>query len=386
MKVIIIILLIFWVNLLSAQETHKPFTGDVLTIAVTGKEDCQLPGSTVIRDLINSNLNKLLKALKADNIGTGFVYEYKNEKYVITCDHVIGRGKKVVAYDAEQNGYALEWVGADIFYDIAVLQFKKKEEAEKFKSAELEIQQPYTNEITWNIGYWNLDGTGNRILGEVQQSNFTFEEDNVVAGKMNYIESNAFLELGFSGGPAYNKNGKVVGMNTKRYNGFRKAFLLESETIKRAVEDIANYGGLRRTYTGIRFSQNVDTTKAVIIDAILADTPASNFKERLLYKTVTRINKQKVNTIFDVLRIMENILPGDAFFIEVQSTDGQPDKIPFSNYASDIIKEKSLKQIAKYAIAEVTHNNTCVDIQVHPKFDSFRQADPFIEFIWQNGN
>ena len=79
MKTTILILSIFWANFLWAQQTpktqntHKPFTGDVLTIAVTGKEDCQLPGSVVRGDPSITNLNKLLKALKADNIGTGFV-------------------------------------------------------------------------------------------------------------------------------------------------------------------------------------------------------------------------------------------------------------------------------------------------------------------------
>jgi len=289
MKLFILIFCLLSINLLSAQKTHKPFTGDIVTIGVKGKEDCQLPGSIPHR---GEPMGKLLRKYKADNIGTGFVYKYKQQKYVVTCDHVIGRGKEVTAYDANQNAYELEWLGADIFYDIAILKFKKEKEAKKFRPVVLETQKPHINEIIWNMGYWNMDGSSNRILGEVQQTGFTFKEDNVVAGKMNYIESNAYLELGFSGGPAYNKNGNVVGMNTKRYNGYKKAFLLASETIKRVVEDVAGYGGLRRTFTGIRFLQNVDTTDSVIIDAVLDDSPASNFKERLLNKTVIRINKQ----------------------------------------------------------------------------------------------
>jgi len=362
MKLFGTILCFFYFNSLVAYKAHDPFTGDILTITVSGKEDCQMPGSIVRWHEVN-NLKKLMEVLKADGIGTGFVYQHQNTNYVLTCDHVIGRGKEIMAYDADQNGYALEWIGADIFYDIAVLKFKKQKDALKFKPVVLETGKPHIGEIIWSVGYWNPDSSLNRILGEVQQTNFTFEEDNVVAGKMKYVESNAPLESGFSGGPAYNREGKVVGMNTKRYSGYRKAFALESETIKRVVADIIEYGGVRRTYTGIRFIQDVDTTGAVIIDAILDDSPANKFKDRLLNKMVTGINKQKVNTIFDVLHIMEGIQPNEAFFIEVQSKDMQPDKIPFSNYGLDIINKKSLEKVACYAIEEVTHKDNCVNIQ-----------------------
>jgi len=302
MKSIIIMLFIFYMNLTNTQKVQE-LKGDVLTLAIKGKAECRLPGSVINRG--EGDLNELMQKLNADAIGTGFVYEYNNEKYVITCDHVIGRGKTITAYDAKQNAYPLEWLGADIFYDLSVLKFKEKQKTKKLKKVDLKEEYPHIGEVIYSYGFWNLDGTVNKELGEVRQTNFTFKEDNVVAGKMNYIVCNEDLDLGFSGGPASDKKGRVVGMNTKRYSGYKKAFILDSQTVIRVAENIIDHGGMKRVFAGIKFVQNVDTTKAVTIDMVFEDSPAGKHKDALLHKTVTRINKQTVNTIFDVLHIME---------------------------------------------------------------------------------
>jgi len=355
MKLFSFIICLIITNYLFSQKEHEPFTGDVLTIGVKGLENCHPPGSTV-RSVGGGNIEKVIEKTGARTIGTAFIYQYKNTNYLITCEHVIFRASEIYAYDSNYKQYELEWVGEDTFYDLSVLKFKKKKVAKQFKSVELEIELPNSGEIIWSVGYWNIDGSINKVLGEVQQTNFTFSEDNIVAGKIKFIETNTTFQKGFSGGPSYNKAGKVVGMNTKRYNGYIKSFALQSKELQRVIHQIVDNGGVIRAFTGLRFSQAKDTTKAVTISAVLNHSPTASFKVKILDSEVQSINQNPVHTIFDILNIMEEINPGDKIEIEFEDIDSN------ISLVADTLTDNWLKEIACYAIREDNAVNKCIDI------------------------
>ncbi len=337
-----------------AQLDDSDFSNQVLTIGIHGRTTCQPPESS-IRIIEGGAWEEVMEKTNAETIGTGFVYEYNGEKYVITCEHVVFRASEIKAYDSEYNAYDLEYVGQDIFYDLTVLKFKNKSDAARFSSVKLNTIPATPGTLVWSIGYWEIDGTSSRRVGEVITRNAMIESDEVVAGKIDFIETTSRLLRGYSGGPLYNAAGEVLGMNTKRHNGLDKYYTLQSSTVKRVVHEIINYGGVRRAYLGLRFSQSKRANESVIIDAVLDNSPASENKATLLGSQVKSINAQPVSTIYDALKIMEKISPDTEVILKVNNSS-TPIKIN-----SQTINSRRLKQIAEYAIRENTGDD-CLDI------------------------
>ncbi len=354
MKTIITITLSILTTIAFAQLENKAFSSQVLTIGIHGRTSCQPPGSST-RFTEGGAWEGVMSKINAEAIGTGFVYEYKGEVYVITCEHVVFRASEVKAYDSAYNAYDLEYIGQDTFYDLTVLKFKKKKDALHFSPVKLNTNPVIPGTLVWSIGYWKADGMPNKRVGEIIMGNAMIESDEVVAGKIDFIESTARLLRGYSGGPLYNEEGEVLGMNTKRHNGYDKYYTLQSKTVERIVHEIIDDGGVRRAFLGLRFSQSKRADEPVIINAVLNNSPANEYRDILLNSQVKSINEKPVTSIYDVLKIMEDSRADTEITI---LTDKLPDPICIS---AKLINNKRLKQIARYAIRENVEDD-CIDI------------------------
>lgn len=352
MRIIITLSLILSAAIAFAQLNDSDFANQVLTVGIHGRTTCQPPVPYSPR---GGEWEEVMYKTNAEAIGTGFVYEYNNEKYIITCEHVVFRASEVKGYDSAYNAYDLEYVGQDTFYDLTVLKFKNKNDAAHFAPVRLNTGPATPGTLVWSVGYWAVDGTSNRRVGEVITGNAMIESDEVVAGKIEFIETTATLLRGYSGGPLYNAAGEVLGMNTKRHNGYNKYYTLRSSTVERVVHEIINYGGVQRAYLGLRFSQSKRANQPVTISAVLDNSPASKYKSVLLNSIVRKINDKPVKTIYDALKIMEQIAPDTEVTLQVSNS---PNPVTIK---SQVIDNHRLKQIARYAIRENTDDD-CIDI------------------------
>jgi len=118
-------LLCIVVNPNSGLAKKMNIANSILTIGTYKSETCGLINSskrniyddTEPEDTIAAQIRK---HIEADNVGTGFIYQYNDKKYVITCEHVILKAGKIRAYDSAFRAYELRLVGGDTFYDMAV--------------------------------------------------------------------------------------------------------------------------------------------------------------------------------------------------------------------------------------------------------------------------
>lgn len=369
-------MLLFYAAL--AKQEHKPFIGDVLTIACFGINDCHPPNS-FRGDYLKENLRKVIDKIEdiakqePNKIGSGFVHKYGNEIYVITCEHVIHRADTIKAYDAEFNEYDLVFVGDDTFYDVAVLKFADPKKAKHFKPVKWQTKKPDKGEILWNVGYWNANGSINKLTGEVAETDFYFKDDNQVASKIKLIEIITNLSQGFSGGPTYNKKGELVAMNTKRYNGYHRSFAIQSNILKRTVQEIIHHGGMLRAFYGLWFTQAQDSP--VKIMEVFDDAPATSNKDILTGSSVLSMNSLPVSNIFDVLHIIESLKPKDTLSLQIKTQDEQHH---FFTFIADRLHKNNLEKIACHVIRAENKLNNCVDIyeqndQVIIKFENDKE-------------
>jgi len=309
--------------------------------------DCHPPNS-FRGDYLKENLRKVIDKIEdiakqePNKIGSGFVHKYGNEIYVITCEHVIHRADTIKAYDAEFNEYDLVFVGDDTFYDVAVLKFADPKKAKHFKPVKWQTKKPDKGEILWNVGYWNANGSINKLTGEVAETDFYFKDDNQVASK-------------------------------KRYNGYHRSFAIQSNILKRTVQEIIHHGGMLRAFYGLWFTQAQDSP--VKIMEVFDDAPATSNKDILTGSSVLSMNSLPVSNIFDVLHIIESLKPKDTLSLQIKTQDEQHH---FFTFIADRLHKNNLEKIACHVIRAENKLNNCVDIyeqndQVIIKFENDKE-------------
>ncbi len=314
----IALLFVYFTNELLAQNTD--YTKNVLTISVHKDQGCGIiQGSTrtwTPDSTPPGHFTTAKDSTKGYSIGTGFIYNYKGEKYVVTCNHVLYRAGEVKGHDHLCNIYELELIGSDIFHDIAILKFKNAREAETLEALELKTEYDVGDAAT-TVGYWRLDGEFNINDGKITRGDVGLFDLPLV--RIGFIESNADSEIGYSGGLLLDKKtGKILGMNNSRHSDTEKSYALSARLIQRIAGQLIEKGSMQRAYLGLQVSENQDSgIVPVRIDNVIEGSPAYPDKKKLEGRIIEGINGTPVNSIYDVLRIMESISPSDNVLLQL---------------------------------------------------------------------
>jgi len=327
----------------------------VLTIVTQDPGSCGKVNDTT-RDVADvKDLVEVMDNTNAYDLGTGFVVNYKNSLYIISCEHVLYKAGKIAGYDSEYNRYPLEIVGTDMFYDLAVLKFSSTKDEAKFKGLSFSNCNSNTNKV-WGIGYWKWNGNANIEDGSIMHH--TKSEDTPFA-EMGYLKSNTKIAGGFSGGPLLDRDGNVIGMNTCINKRNNSSYALEASILEKQVHSIIeNKGHLKRVYCGLRLSQD-PKNGLVIVDDVLEDSPADPFKKNLLMQNIDRINSQQVYNVYDALRIIEQMQPGEKIFIELNNNKHVV-------FQTGRLSDKSLENIAVHAVSK-SYEYACHNEQACPE-------------------
>jgi len=174
--------------------------------------------------------------------GSGFVYDYDNENYVITNNHVVTDASDIVVTFGDGNSYPAETIGYDPYSDLAVLtvdaplnEFIPLEIA---SSSNLNVGDPV-------IAIGNPLGLESTMtIGIVSQIGRTIDES--LAGDFpiaNIIQTSAAINPGNSGGPLLNYQGEVIGITTAIIEDSEGlGFAIPSNTILKEIDSLVNTG------------------------------------------------------------------------------------------------------------------------------------------------
>jgi S1-C subfamily serine protease len=223
-------------------------------------------------------------ALKVNNrrslvTGSGFLMDSKG--VVVTNEHVVERAEKVsVVVPSRPGRYTAKVVGTDKQTDLAVLRIDPREGEEPFPVTKLgDSDKLKVGEWVIAIGNpYGLDGTVS--LGIVSAKGRDLQGENLLN---DFIQTDAMIDRGSSGGPLINLRGEVLGINS-RGQGRGIGFTIPINTAKRVVSDLLDEGRIARGYLGVSI-QPLDRELAsywdlpdihgVIINGVLEDSPAA---------------------------------------------------------------------------------------------------------------
>lgn len=208
---------------------------------------------------------------KEESFGSGFLFSYENKTYVLTNEHVIENLTKPVAIFQDNHEVDLRIVGRDFDADISILEAVNKEDMKGIPTLSLgDMKQQKQGDFVITIGHplgLEFSSSFGMISGlkrDLSLKERDYEE---------FIQTDAAINQGNSGGPLLNLQGQVIGMNTailKESQGL--GFAIPSNVLKQAIPDLIHHGKIQHPYIGIYMGMNKEN-KVYIAD-VIKNSPA----------------------------------------------------------------------------------------------------------------
>lgn len=213
-------------------------------------------------------------------LGSGFVVS--EDGYIVTNNHVVSNADEIFVKFSDGREYKTKLIGTSSEVDIAVL---KIEANEKFKP--LEFSDSDKIEIgQWSIAFGNPMGLNDSmtvgVISASGRSSLGIEEIE------NFIQTDAAINQGNSGGPLIDINGKVIGVNTAILStsggSVGLGFAIPSNLASVVKDSIIATGKFEKPYIGVYLNNldsekikalNIKSINGVLIAKVVADGPAA---------------------------------------------------------------------------------------------------------------
>ena len=187
-------------------------------------------------------------------LGSGFIIDEKG--IVVTNNHVIEGAEDIVVQVNGEKKFKAKVIGADPLSDIAVLQIETKEKFIPVKFGDSDKARIGD----WVIAIGNPFGLGGTVTsGIISARNRSIG----LSRYEDYIQTDASINSGNSGGPLFDMNGDVIGINTAilgRSGNDGIGFSIPSNSAKIVIDQLIEFGETKRGWLGVRIQ---DVTKEI---------------------------------------------------------------------------------------------------------------------------
>ncbi len=214
---------------------------------------------------------------KASALGSGFIIDSKG--IVITNNHVIKGAEDIIVRVDGNKEYKAKVIGADPLSDVAVLQIESQE---KF------IAVKFGNSDKARIGDWviaigNPFGLGGTVTSGIISAR---NRDIGLSRYEDYIQTDASINVGNSGGPLFDMKGDVIGINTAilgQSGSIGIGFAIPSNSAKRVIDQLIKFGETKRGWLGVRIQvvtkeiadvEKLAKPRGALVASVAEDSPS----------------------------------------------------------------------------------------------------------------
>jgi len=255
--------------------------------------------------------------------GSGVIIS--SDGYIVTNNHVIEDGNKVEVTLNDKRKYKAKIVGADSSTDLALLKIEAEEEfpflafgnSDDVRVGEwvLAVGNPFNLESTVTAGIVSAKGRSIDILDDVYKIE-------------SFIQTDAAVNPGNSGGALVNPDGELIGINTAiitrsgRYEGY--SFAIPSNLAEKIVSDIRDFGIVQRGILGVNIEEvtdelarelDLDAVEGIYISRVNPNSGAADAKMKT-GDVILKINGVKTRTIPELQEQVARFRPGNTVEVE----------------------------------------------------------------------
>lgn len=262
-------------------------------------------------------------------LGTGFIISKSGE--IVTNNHVVDGADTVTVKLSDGTSLKAEVVGTDPASDLALIRVKAGHDLPALQwgdSDQLKVGQDV-------VAIGNPFGLGNTVTAGIVSA---LGRDIQSGPFDDYIQTDAAINQGNSGGPLFNADGQVVGINSAIVSptggSVGIGFAVPSDIAQKVIADLATDGKVARGWLGVQIQPvtddiaaavGIDAAKGALIADVSADTPAAKAGVRR-GDIVTAVNGKAVDDPADLTRLIATAKPGDKVSLALLRS-GKPEEL-----------------------------------------------------------
>ena len=224
-------------------------------------------------------VNPHKKGSKAMSLGSGFVID--KEGYIVTNNHVIAGADEITVSFADSEEYSAKLIGSDKKTDLALLKIDAGKELPHIEFGDSDESKVGD----WIIVIGNPFGLGGTVTAGI----ISARARDINSGPFDdFIQTDAAINRGNSGGPMFNMDGEVIGINTAIFspNGGGNVgigFAVPSSMAEPIINQLKEDGKVQRGWLGVRVQKvtediaeglGVDETEGALVAEVILDSPA----------------------------------------------------------------------------------------------------------------
>ncbi len=272
--------------------------------------------------------------------------------YIVTNNHVVeGADNVEVTFNNNVKKMA-NIIGTDPTSDLALIKVDENDleylvfgDSDKVRVGEwvLAVGNPFNLTSTVTAGIVSAKARNLSILGDGSSVE-------------SFIQTDAAVNRGNSGGALVNTNGELIGINaaiashTGVYEGY--SFAIPSNIVRKVVDDILMYGQTQRAYLGVQVAEmtselakqaQMSEPNGIYVASVIegAGAEAAGIRKG---DVITAINGNKISTFVQLTEIIRQYRPGDNVNVEI-IRNGRPQSIPVvlrnENGTTEVLHQES---------------------------------------------
>ena len=295
---------------------------------------------------------------KSSALGSGFIIDEKG--IIITNNHVIQDAEDIVVRVGGDKEYKATIIGADPLSDIAVLQIDSKE---KF------IPVKFGNSDKARIGDWVIAiGNPFGLGGTVTSGIISARNRSIGLSRYeDYIQTDASINSGNSGGPLFDMNGEVIGINTAilgKGGSIGIGFSIPSNSAKKVISQLLEFGETKRGWLGVRIQivteeiadiEKLDKPRGALVASVAEKSPSDKAGIKA-GDIILEFNGTKINEMKELPIIVAQTEVGKTVVVKVWRNKKEvikKIKLGRLETSSDFSEEKKEKKIETPEISEI---------------------------------
>jgi len=269
------------------------------------------------------------------SMGSGSGVIISEEGYIVTNNHVVENADQVEVTLYDNRQFRAKVIGTDKSTDMAVLKI----DARGLPTL------PYADSDKAEIGEWVLavgnpfDLTSTVTAGIISAKG---RDIDLIQGEGSieaFIQTDAAVNPGNSGGALVDANGKLLGINTAiatntgTFSGY--SFAIPVNIMRKIVDDIIQYGSYQRAFLGINImdmdsdlaqEMGLDFSQGVVIQSLI-EGGAAQYSGLQPEDVITKVNSQSIKTVPELQEIVGRAKVGDTIKVVV-NRKGKTKEIP----------------------------------------------------------
>ena len=210
-------------------------------------------------------------------LGSGFIIDSKG--IVVTNNHVIQGAEDIFVTVNGEKEFEADIVGTDPLSDIAVLKIKSEQNFSPIKFGDSDTARVGD----WVIAIGNPFGLGGTVTsGIISARNRSIG----LSRYEDYIQTDASINSGNSGGPLFDMNGDVIGINTAilgQSGSIGIGFSIPSNSAQKVINQLIKFGETKRGWLGVRIqtvtkeiadAENLDEPRGALVASVADGSPS----------------------------------------------------------------------------------------------------------------